>query len=207
MPAGKIYVPKSVRRNRRRRRASNFKKAVRSIARKAIMTEAETKTGVLGWSTAFGTNGTLLGIWSSVGQGTAQQNREGDEIRSLGIKMRGYVSQDPSTITAMQDANSVRMMIFTGKRPLTLTDVPNWQGAVDPETITVLQDFYVNFSTTKRYLYIQKYVKFNRKVKYALSAVNKNELYIACVGFGGTGMTATAGNFINVQIQQYFKDI
>lgn len=206
MPAGKIYIPKSVRRNRRRR-ASTFKKAVTAIAKKTIMRQSETKTGQLDWGGSFGTTGVLNSIWSSVVQGDAQQNRDGDMIKALGVKMRGYIGQDPAVLTANPDFNVVRMIVASGKRPLTIADFPSYRGAIDPETLTVLYDGYINFSTTKRAKYFQKYIKFNRNVSYAGLNVNKNELYVYLIGFGGTGITGSTGNIVNISFQQYFKDI
>lgn len=204
MAAGKIFKVMS---KKPRRKASNFRKAVTAIAKKAVMNEAETKTGFVDWNLPFGANGILLPIWTSVTQGDAQQNRDGDEIHSLGVRLRGIVQQAPGIITAEQDISGVRMIVAAGKRPLTSADFPIYKGAIDPEVLTVLSDRYINYATTKRGVWMSKYIKFPRKVLYQGAAVNKNELYVFLVPFGGTGLTTTTGYQVNMGVQLYFKDL
>lgn len=205
MAAGKIfkYSPK-----KRTRRSSNFKKAVTAIARKTVMKTAETKTAEILTSTAFGVNGYKLDILGNIATGDGSSNRDGDEIRTLGVKIRGYIGQDPAIITAQQDFNAVRMMIVSAKgRLLTTGDMPGYKGTIDPEKMTVLVDKYINFNVNKRQQWFQKYVKFNRKVLYEGGGVNKNELYFWLAPFGGSGLTTTTGNFVNLSFQPYWKDL
>lgn len=206
MPAGKIWIPRSKR--VRRRRASGFKKAVRAIAKKAVMSQAETKTGVVSQTTSFGSSGTFLPIWSTVSQGTAQNNREGDEIQSLGVKIRGHIRLEPTVITGLREWCGYRMMVVSGKRPLTSSDMPLFKGAVDPEVLTVHYDRYFKFSSTNYATFLNKYIKFKRNVKYAGATVAKNELYVWLVPIPeGTGLTTTTGYGAVLDYQQYYKDI
>lgn len=189
-----------------RRKASGFRKAVATIAKKTLMRQSETKTGWFQQSTAFGSNGTLQAVWSSVSQGDAQQNRDGDKIKALGVRIRGFIGQ--SGITAgTEDQNAVRVIIASGKRPLTSGDFPTWNGAIDQEIFNLHGDYYINFHTTKRLRYFQKYVKFNRDVLYQGAAVNKNELYVFCVPNGGGNLQTTTGNTLTLSYQMYFKDL
>lgn len=207
MAAGKIFLAKAYRKPARRyRKKSGFRKAVTAIAKKTLMTQSETKTGWFEQNATFGINGVLQSVWSSISQGDAQQNRDGDEIHSLGVKIRGYIGQ--STITAgTGDQNAVRVIIASGKRPLTSGDFPTFNGAIDPEVLTVLSDYYINFDTTKTMRYFQKYIKFPRKVLYQGAAVNKNELYVWLVPFGGGNIQTTTGNVVRLGYQMYFKDL
>lgn len=192
---------------RKPRRASNFKKAVTAIAKKATMRLAEHKYAVLNSNQQFGANGLLVPMYAGVTQGDGQSNRDGDQIRSTGVTIRGYLAQDPTVITALQDFNGIRVMLVSGKRPLTTGDMPGYKDAIDKERLNVLQDYYVNFSTTKRNVFFKKYVKFPRVIPYEGATPNKNELYFWVVPIGGTGLTTTTGNFINVNYHIGFKDI
>lgn len=207
MPAGKMvkYVP---RKRSSKRKASGFRKAVTAIAKKAVMTQVETKTAQVSQNVNFGSNGTILPLWNTIVKGDGQENREGDVIRSLGVKLRGYVSIDPATVTANYDLNAVRLTICSGKRPLTSGDFPNMVGAIDPEVTNILYDGYINFTLDDRHKYFQKYIKFDRKVQYEATGggVTKNELYVFMRGFGGTGHTTLAGNQCNIGYQLYYKD-
>lgn len=194
------------RRTFRKKRAGGFKKAVASIAKKAVMRQSETKTGWFQQNTSFGSNGTLQAVWTSISQGDAQQNRDGDQINALGVRIRGYIGQ--SGITAgTEDQNACRVVIASGKRPLTSSDFPTWNGAIDQEIFNLHADYYINFDTTKRLRYFQKYVKFNRKVLYQGAAVNKNELYVWVVPNGGGNLQTTTGNTLALSYQLFFKDI
>lgn len=207
MPAGRIFLA-SKKKRVYRKRSTPFKKAVAKIAKNAVMRQAETKTGSLAISQNFGTNGTLHDLWTTMGQGVLQNQRIGDQIRALGVKIRGVLAMDTTIITALQDANSIRFMVVTSKRPLVLADLPGWNGGTDPEVYTVLHDQYINFATTKRYVYFQKYIKFNRKLDWDSSGVQtNNHLYIYAVPFGGTGLLAATGDQMNVNVQRYYKDI
>lgn len=193
---------------KRTRKSSGFKKAVTAIAKKAVMTVSETRTASIDSGAAgFGVNGLLSPIWANIVQGDAEQNRDGDEIRALGVRIRGLLYQNSSVITALQDYNVVRMVVASGKRPLTSGDFPTFKGTIDNDVMTVLHDSYINFSTTSRLRTINKYIKFNRKVLYQGIAVNKNELYFWFVPIGGTGLTTTTGNVLDVTFQPYFKDL
>lgn len=206
MAAGKIYkyVPK-----KRSTKSKNFKKAVTAIAKKAVMSEAETMTGVVTHSVNFGSNGTFTGgLFQPIAQGTAQNNRVGDEIRSLGIKVRGNINVDGTIITSGREYSGFRMMVVAGKRPLTSSDMPQFKGAVDPEAITVISDRYYKMNNTNLAVFINKYYKFKRVIKYAAGVPTRNELYlwIIPVPLGG-GLTTSTGYVCNIDIQHYWKDI
>lgn len=190
-----------------KRRASGFKKAVTAIARKATMRLAEHKYAVGTNNSQFGANGLFVPWFANVTQGDGQQNRDGDQIRSTGVLVRGFISQDLALITAGQDFNVCRMIICSGKRPLIASDMPGYKDAIDKEKFNVLSDTYVNFTTTKRCQWFTKYVKFNRVIPYEGSAPNKNELYLWLVPFGGTGLTTTTGMYANLNYHIGFKDI
>lgn len=208
MAAGRMYLAKAYRKPARKyKKASGFRKTVTAIAKKAIMTQSETKTGAFEQNAAFGVNGILQPVWNSIAQGDGQNNRDGDEIHALGVKLRGYVGQDTTIITGLRDANAVRMIVASGKRPLTSGDFPTFNGTIDSEVLTVLSDSYIQFDTTKTLRYFQKYIKFPRKVLYQGAAVNKNELNVWLVPFGGTGLTTTLGNVVRLTYQMYFKDL
>lgn len=204
MPAGKMYLAAKA---RRPRRASNFKKAVTAIAKKATMRLAEHKYAV-GTNTAnLGANGLLIPMYANVTQGDTQNSRDGDQIRSTGVTIRGFIQQDPTIITARQSDNAVRMLICSGKRPLTTGDMPGYKDAIDKETLNVISDRYVQFSSTKTTNWFVKYVKYQRVIPFQGTGVNKNELYLWLVPYGGTGLTTTAGNYINLNYHLGFKDI
>lgn len=193
---------------RKTRKSSNFKKAVTAIAKRTVMRTAETKTADVLQNSPFGVNGLKFDVWTNVAQGDGSNNRDGDEIRALGVKIRGQIGIDPAIITGAQDYNAVRMVVCLPKgRLLTTGDMPSFSGTIDPEKMTVLSDKYISFSTTKKATFFQRYIKFNRKVLYEGSAPNKNELYIWLIPLGGTGMTTTTGNYINVRHQLYWKDL
>lgn len=188
-------------------RKLGFKKAVTKIAKRVVNTQAETKTGSLAGTANFGTTGNLINVFGSMSQGTGQNQRVGDSVRSLGFRMRALVCQDPGVITANQDANVIRMLIVVGKRPLVLADFGNWKDGIDPELMTIVSDTYFNFATTKRYRYINKYIKFNRKLVWDPAGnLAKNNIYIYTVGFGGTGLLAGSGDQINYDLQRFYKD-
>lgn len=202
MPAGKMFKA-----GRKTKKSSGFKKAVTAIAKKAVMTTAETRTAQLPVNASFGVNGYLQPIWTNVVQGNAEENRDGDEIRTLGVRVRGLFYQSPTIITAQADYNVIRMVVASGKRPLTSGDFPTFKGTIDNDVMTVLSDTYITFTTQSRQRTINKYIKFNRKVLYQGTAVNKNELYFWFVPIGGTGLTTTAGDILDVTFQPYFKDL
>lgn len=204
MPAGKIV---KVAYKRKARKSSNFKKAVTAIAKKAVMTQSETRTAQLPVNQSFGINGFLQPIWTNISQGNAEENRDGDEIRTLGVRIRGLFYQNTAIITALNDFNVIRMVVASGKRPLTSGDFPTFKGTIDNDVMTVLSDTYITFATTSRQRSINKYIKFNRKVLYQGGSVNKNELYFWFVPIGGTGLTTSTGDIVDVTFQPYFKDL
>lgn len=209
MPAGKMvlaYNPKR-RSSYRRRGPSRFKKAVATIAKKTLMKKTETKTNAVTISQPFGTGGYLLDIWSPVTTGATQGTRVGDQISSLGVRFRGLIEQT-ATITAQQSRNAVRMMVVVGKRPLTIGDMPSTSGTVDPELITVLKDFYINFDTTKLARWYNFWIPMKRIVKYdAAGAAIRCPIYMYWVADGGTGILSASGNSVGATIQRYFKDV
>lgn len=212
MPAGKMILAAKARR-RYRRRASGFKKAVSTIARKVVMRQAETKTGSTAWVPTFGSAGTFLsvnggGLWSSVVQGAAQQNREGDVIKSMGFKIRGTILADSATITAGRELLGLRVLICTGKRPLTSGDMPTFRGTIDPDVITVISDRYYTFTSDNLKKFFNMYVKFPRRIQYSGNVAIKNDAYIWVVPSAyGTGLGLNTGYVGSIEFQTYFKDI
>lgn len=196
-------------RNYPKQKRSNFKKAVTAIAKRAVMTQAETKTAVVTHNVSYGSSGTFSGgLWNAITQGTAQQNRIGDEITSLGIKIRGINLLDPSVVTGGREHSGVRMMVVSGKRPLTSGDMPQFKGAVDPEALTVLYDKYIKFNTTNLAHFLNRYIKFKRVVKYAGAVPTRNEIYVWLIPAPvGTGLTTTTGYSCNIDFQLYYKDV
>lgn len=191
-----------------RKRATGFKKAVQAITKKVINRQSETKTGVFSYATNFGTTGTSQTVWSSITTGSTQSNRIGDMIHAKGIKIRGVCQIDNTLVTANWDYATVRMLIVSAKRPLSLpADAPSWNGSIDPELFNVHSDRLLNFSTTKRAVFMNKYVKFDRKVPYSGVSPSKNELYIILIPNGVTGFTTTTGLNLNTTVQMYYKDI
>lgn len=214
MPAGKMFLAAKAGRRYRKRRATGFKKAVSKIARKVVLREAETKTGATSWSANFGASGVFYsvnggGIWSSVTQGTGQSNRIGDAIKSLGVKARGYVSLVDTTITAGREYCGFRMVICTGKRPLTSGDMPqNIKQQIDPEVVTVLSDTMHKVDSQSWLKLLNKYIKFRRNVHYSGNVAIKNDLYIWLIPVPlGTGLTTSAGYTAQIDFQVYFKDV
>lgn len=214
MAAGRMFNATAASRRRpiRRRRATGFKKSVAKIAKSVVMRQAETKTGSYNWTTSFGSNGLLQTVWKGVTKGDDQQSREGDRIKGLGFKLRGYVTIDDTILTAKQDTVGYRMIVFKGKRPIsTLTDASlSWNSSVDPETVTILYDRYFRFNVDGRTTWINKYFKTSSTVMYELNNVNKGEVYVAFIPYaalGGTGLTATGGLYINMTAQFYMKDL
>lgn len=197
----KAYVPK-------RRRSSNFKKAVTTIAKKVVSRQAETKNGATQASVAFGTSGFLLNVFQAITQGVQQNNRIGDEVRTLGFRIRARIGQDTNIITGLQDQNAIRMIVAVGKQPLDINAFPDWQAATDPDNMIVLRDKYINFSTTKRMYHINQYIKVDRKILWDNAGViTKNPVYIYLVGNGGTGLLASSGNVFNYNVQRFWKDL
>lgn len=205
----KLRSGKVLRNYPKKKKKSEFTKAVTAIAKKAVMTEAETKTGVIIYSGLFGTNGYFSSnLWSSIAQGTAQQNRVGDEIRALGVRVRGHVQIDPAIITANRELVGYRLLIVAGKRPLTVADMPSFRGATDPEVLTVLSDRYYKYSSTNFANFLNRYIKFNRVIKYTSGNVTKNELYMFFIpGPLGTGITLNTGYALSLEAQVYYKDV
>lgn len=193
-----------------KKRASGFKKAVSSIAKRVVNRQAETKTGALAVSVNFGTNGTLTDLWGTLAQGSGQNQRIGDQVHAQSMTFRGYVAIDTGVITGAYDRNSVRMLVVAGKRPLTNADFTSFspQTAIDHELMTVLVDKPINFATTKTLVYFHKRIKLNRTFKYDSSgAITNRPVYLFVVPQGGTGILAGTGNSINFQVQRYFKDV
>lgn len=188
-------------------RRTGFKKAVTKIAKRVVANQTETKTGSIAAGTTFGTTGALIDVWGGLAKGTDQNQRVGDEVHALGMRIRAKIGQDPAIITALQDYNSVRMMVVVGKRPLTAADFPSMFGGIDPEVMTVLRDQYVNFATTKRQRHISLYVKLNRKVKWdSAGSITHNPIYIFLRGEGGTGLLAGSGDIFSHDVQRFYKD-
>lgn len=198
---------------RKTRKSSNFKKAVTAIAKKATMRVAETKTTNINVLGSVGLNGTIDSVWSKIAPGDGQFQRDGDRIRALGVKLRGYLSIDPAVITSSQDHVVVRMVVFSGKRPITtVTDSAlTYNGSVDPELLNILVDKFITFKIDGRTRTINKYIKFNRLVQYGanVNVPTKNELYIGFLPYQtfGTGLTTTTGVYLNYTMQPYYKDI
>lgn len=215
MPAGRMFLAAKAGRGRRRykRRATSFKKAVSTIARKVVLRQAETKTGFATWNQSIGSNGVMYsvnggGVFSSIQQGTAQQNRIGDEITVLGVKLRGHVLLEPAIITANREFSGFRMLVVSGKRPLTSGDMPGFRESIDPDRMTVISDRYYKLDSNNLAVFLNKYIKFKRHVKYSGSVAIKNDLYIWIVPAPlGTGLTTTTGYSIVVDMQPYFKDV
>lgn len=189
---------------------TGFKKAVTAIAKKAVMTIAEPKFGVVGVNTNFGVNGVFAPMWTNVQQGVGQNQRDGDEVRSTGINIRGNIMINPGVITTNRDYVAVRFLIVSGKRPLTSVDMPGFRDAIDREKLNVHYERYINFSTTKGCYYFRKYLSYNRKILFEGTAVNKNELYFWMIpndASGGTQLTTTTGCKVELQNHLGFKDI
>lgn len=203
MPAGKKRVY--------RKKSTGFKKSVVKIAKSVLNKEAETRTGTVSWLGTLGLNGYLEGVYKNVTKGDNQENRDGDRIRSLGIKVRGTFFIDNGIVTTNEDSIVTRMVVFTSKRPITtLTDAGlTWNSTVDPEIVTILYDHYITFKKDGRVRAINKYIKFHRTVSYESSSVTKNEIYVAFIPYQnyGAGVTATTGMYRNLTCQYYFKDI
>lgn len=210
MPAGKIFLAAKATKSRPRyrKRSSKFKKAVTAIAKRTIMSQTETKTNAVALNNNFGTGGILTDLWSPITTGATQANRVGDEIKALGVRVRGLFEQTPGAITANASQNGIRVMFVAGKRPLVIGDMPSMRSSVDPEVITVLKDFYINFDTTKTAKWFNFYVKMNRLVRYdpAGNAI-RCPLYMYTVSDGGTGILVSSGNGYSLQIQRYWKDL
>lgn len=205
-----MIYKKAYRKRTYRKKSTGFKKAVTAIAKKAVNRQAETKTGTLSLGVAYGTAGYLYDLWGAVAQGIGQNNRIGDQVHALGMKIRGRINMDSATITANQDYNGVRMLIVAGKRPLTIGDFStvSWNGPIDPELMTVLEDRVVQFQTTKRCVYFSKYVKLNRTFKYdANGSITNRPVYVYFCSVGGTGLLTNSGNNSDLTFQRYFKDI
>lgn len=204
MPAGKKRVY--------RKKSTGFKKSVAKIAKSVLNKESETKTGTINWNSAIGTNGYINTVWKSISKGDDQESRDGDRIHALGMKWRGSLWCDDAYITAKQDSVLYRLIVFTGKRPISsITDAGlTWNSTIDPERLTVLYDRLHHFNLDGRAHMINKYFKFNRKVLYELGNVNKNELLVCILpanANAGTGMTATNGLYLASTVQFYFKDV
>lgn len=216
MPAGKIFNATAALRSRRvrrtRRKASSFKKAVSTIAKSVVLRQVETKTFNYSVTQAIGTNGLLLTFCKQITQGTGQGQRIGDRIRMLGLKMRTLIQVEPTVITSNGDGVQFRMLVFTGKRPFaSLTDTGlTYNNSVDPELINVISDRNYVFKQDGRLKALNGYYKANRIVSYnpTGSDPSKNELYVAIIPMQhfGTGMSTTAGLYINSVYQLYWKD-
>lgn len=210
MAAGKMFVAA---RARKSRRPSNFKKAVTAIAKKTIMRQAETKTASVSVTGTVGLNGKVDDIWSKISQGDAQNNREGDRIKAMGVKLRGLLSIDPVVITTNQDNVVCRMLVVSGKRPLTsIADMGlTYISTVDPELLNVHHDSLFTFKLDGRTRVINKYIKFNRNILYNPTGAqpSKNEFYVVVIPYQtvAAGLTATTGVYLNYIAQPYWKDL
>lgn len=200
------------RKYKRRVRRSAFRKSVAKIAKNVVMRQSETKTGDISYTSAFGTNAYFRGIFTNITRGDSQTNREGDVLKSLGVRIRGYVLCDPSVITSSEDTYLFRFLVFSTKRPITtLTDGGlSWNGGIDPEKITVYHDSLRSFKKDGRTIVINKWVSYKRNVLYEPSTdtVNKNELYFALIPYSSYGaqLTASTGMYINWVVQPKWKD-
>lgn len=212
MPAGKMvkYVP----RRRYKKRASGFKKAVTTIAKRVVMRQTETREFDRTFQASIGSNGFFQGLWTSISRGDTAADRDGDVIKTLGMKWRGSLVVDPSVITAGQeDFIQTRIMLISSKRPLTsITDAGlSWNGGTDNEKINVHYDRMVSWDKQKRNLCLNKYLKYQRNVKYEplTNSVIQGELYLVIIPrvvAGTPGMTATSGLYLDSIAQGYFKD-
>lgn len=197
-PASKLPVPKT---------PKTFQKAVTAIAKKTIMRTTEHKYAVVTQTQTFGTNGFLTSLYGNVVQGDGQQNRDGDQIRSTGVTIRGRLSIEPTVITSNQDFATVRMLVVSGKRPLTSGDMPGFRDPIDYERLNVHVDKYINFSTTKRCVWMRRYIKFQRVIPFEGFSPNKNELYVWFIPIGGSSPTTTTGFTSEVTYHIGFKDL
>lgn len=211
MAAGKIF--NATKKTYRKRKSSGFKKAVQAIAKTTVLRQAETKTGNVNVLGAIGTFGAINPVWQNITQGDAQFQRDGDRIKALGVKLRGYIHTDPSVITTNQDNVFARFVVFSGKRPITtITDSGlTYNNAVDPELLNIHHDSYIQFRLDGRTRMLNKYIKFNRNVLFNPSGgqPSKNELFVAFLPQQSvvSGMTTTAGLYLNYTMQPYFKDL
>lgn len=214
MPPGKIFNATAIasrRKSYRRRRATGFRKSVAKIAKSVVMRQSETKTAAVGWTQAFGTNGRFDSIWKNIVKGDDQSQRDGDRIKALGFKLRGYLTCDDTVVTAKQDTIACRMLVVTSKRPLsTITDANvSYNSSIDPELLNVHYDRYVNFNLDGRTRWFNKYFKIPRTVMYEGNGVTRGETYVILIPYaalGGTGLTTTAGLYLNTTVQLYYKD-
>lgn len=196
-----------------RGRTSGFKKAVSAIAKKAVLRISETKTGVFSNNLTYGSSGTLFGavgggLATSIGQGVQQNQRVGDQIRFIGLKIRGFQGIDPTVVTAQQGLCGMRVLVVAGKRPLTSADMPVFKGACDPEILTVISDRYHKLTSNNFGVFMNQYIKFHRNINYVGSAAVKNELYLWLIPAPyGTGLTTTTGYAANLDVQMYWKDL
>lgn len=193
--------------------ARRFRKSVANIAKTVVNKQAETKTLAYGDLGSYGTNGRFVNIWKQCAKGTEQYQRVGDRLHALGVKIRGFISIDPAIITANTDGVVVRMVVFSGKRPInTITDSGlTYNGSTDPELLNIHLDRFVTFKIDGRCRVVNTYVKFNRVVTYNPTGTDpsKNELYVAFIPVQnvGVGLTATQGIYNNLIFQPYYKDI
>lgn len=217
MPAGRMYLPaKKV--QRRRYKRSRFAKAVSTIARKTVKRIAETKTANQTLYTSaqtFGINGLFFsvnggGCLAGITQGSAQNNRVGDRIQTLGVKFRGLVNVDSTVFTtaAQQALTGYRLLICTTKRgPLTSGDMPSYQGAIDPDVLTVLHDGYYKMTNNCLMNQVNKYIKFRRNTNYSGLVPIKNDIYFWLTPAPIGPVTTTTGYGVRMDAQIYFKDI
>lgn len=207
MAAGKMMLAARAGRPRRRRTA----KTVRKIAKGVVMRLAETRTSQISWLGSLGSNGLLLQTYSTITKGDNQENRDGDRIRAMGVRIRGFLSIDPAVITANQDGVVCRMVVFSSKLPTaTITSTGlTYNNAPDPEKLNIISDRFVTFRQDGRCAILNKYFKFPRIVQYDGSSVTKGEFYIALIPVQnvGTGLTASTGLYVNAYVQPYWKDM
>lgn len=217
MPAGRMYNATAAMRVKRRGRGTRvgrpaFRKAVSAIAKRVVLRQCETKTYSYSIANGIGSNGIIYSFFKQIAQGAAQNQRIGDRVKAMSLRLRGYLSIDNAVITSNEDSVACRVVFFSAKRPIaSVTDSGlTYNSVVDPELLNVLSDRYVTFKKDGRSRWMQKYIKFPRVVSYnpTGSDPSKNELYLVIIPYSTmvTGLTTTTGMSFNTYAQLYWKD-
>lgn len=216
MPAGRIFNATAVTRYVRRRRykrPSRFRKAVSAIAKKAVLRMDETKIAVTNHTVNFGSSGHCLvtnatrGLLNDVVTGTLSQQRIGDQIRLQGIKFRFNIYIDPGIYTAQREFAGFRILLVSNKNDQLLTsDFPTYTSTIDPEKMTVLMEKYVKLSGTNWSYTFNKYLKYDRLIRYVATNAIKNVYFWVVPSPLGTGLGLSTGYSLSGTQEVYYKD-
>lgn len=163
------------RRRPRRRPRRTLTKAVRSEVKRIAFSTQETKHHRVEVDSAFDNQGTLVELNTVDSQGDASGQFVGQEIRQMGIRLRGKLTQSDSN-------NVVRLIVFTPSAQFESALTAGTQSAAD------LLYFPTNWSAIR---------------EPQVSKVYHDKNYVLNIASGQNDMIRLVNNWINLRMRKY----